>query len=58
MKRTTCEKKVNEIKEIIRVSNININETAKLCCYLAGYIPEAPIGDCLEAIFSLRRENE
>ena len=54
MERTNYEKQVNEIKDIIRASNID--NPSMICIYLAGYIPEAPIGVCVDAIFSLLNE--
>ena len=48
------EKQVNEIKDIIR--SLNTDNPSMICGYLAGYIPEAPIGVCVDAIFSLLNE--
>ena len=56
MKRTSYEKQVNEIKDIIVIKGLDIFDTNSILCYLSGYTPETPIGVLMDAIFSLRDE--
>lgn len=56
MKRSSYERKVNEIKAIITRMDRDIYDTAAVLYYLAGYMPEAPIGVCTDALVALREE--
>ena len=60
MKRTAYEKKVNKVKDAITdhiiTTDADIYNTGYIMAYLSGYMPDAPIGVCMDAIIQLREE--
>lgn len=60
MKKSTYEKKVNKVKNVIMnyviTTDADIYNTGYIMAYLSGYMPEAPIGACMDAIIQIREE--
>lgn len=60
MKKSTYEKKVNKVKTVIMnhviTTDVDIYNTGYIMAYLSGYMPEAPIGACMDAIMQIREE--
>lgn len=60
MKRSAYEKKLNKVKEVIMdyviTTDADIYNTGYIMAYLSGFIPDAPIGICMDAIIQLREE--
>lgn len=60
MKKSTYEKKVNKVKNVIKnyviTTDADIYNTGYIMAYLSGYMPEAPIGVCMDAIIQIREE--
>ena len=60
MKRSTYEKKLNKAKEVIMnyviTTDADIYNTGYIMAYLSGFMPDAPIGVCMEAIIQIREE--
>ncbi len=62
MKQTAYEKKVNKVKNVIinyvLINEVDIYNTSYILCYLSGYMPDEPIGVCVDALMQLREEQE
>ena len=60
MKRSTYEKKLRNVKDVITnyvINNdVDIYNTAYIMTYLSGYMPDVPIGVCMDAIIQIREE--
>lgn len=60
MKKSTYEKKVNKVKDVIMnyliTTDADIYNTGYIMAYLSGFMPDAPIGACMDAIIQLREE--
>lgn len=60
MKRTTYEKRLENVKEVITnyviTNDVDIYNTAYIMAYLSGYMPDMQIGICMDAIIQLREE--
>lgn len=60
MKRSNYEKKVNKVKDAITdhiiTTDDDLYNTARIMAYLSGYMPDMPIGACMDAIIELREE--
>lgn len=60
MKRSAYEKKLNKVKEVIMnyviTTDADIYNTGYIMAYLSGYMPDAAVGVCMDAIIQLREE--
>ena len=60
MKKSTYEKKLNKVKEVIMnyviTTDADIYNTGYIMAYLSGYMPDTPIGVCMDAIIQIREE--
>lgn len=60
MKKSTYEKKVNKVKTVIMnyviTTDADIYNTGYIMTYLSGFMPEAPVGACMDAIIQIREE--
>ena len=61
MKKSAYEKKTNKVKEVIMnyviTTDADIYNTGYIMAYLSGYMPDAPIGACMDAVIQLREEH-
>lgn len=60
MKRSIYEKKLNKVKEVIMncviTTDADIYNTGYIMAYLSGFMPDAAVGVCMDAIIQLREE--
>lgn len=56
MKRSSYVEVVNEVKRVIQAMDVDVYNTVYIMTYLSGYMPDAPIGACMDAIIQLRDE--
>ena len=60
MKKSTYEKKVNKVKSVIMnyviTTDADIYNTGYIMAYLSGFMPDAPVGACMDAIIQIREE--
>lgn len=56
MKRSGYVEVVNEVKRVISAMDADVYNTGYIMAYLSGYMPDAPIGACMDALIALREE--